>query len=1077
MRSVEDRLVAVLGAQQGSGVLLTPRLVLTSAHIFDFAHRLAPHVLVPGGSGPVDCEVLWAGPPERCDAALLWARRDLVPANDLPPLRWGTLAGQQPVGGCQVLGFPQVQRYWGDELEAVQIPGTLTPLSGRLRGRYVLHSDHHPPGASSEGSPWAGLSGGPLFAGPLLLGIATEDPHGWEHSAIDAVPVAHILAEGLAHVLKQYWPDAPDLEEITSPDPRDLAYEEEYARAVKARYSRMEIFGLDDLGTNENSWDLDTAYLSLEAVASADARRPPPEPRRVEELLGSRPRSVLRGEAGAGKTTLVWWLASHAACRTLPAELGALNGLVPFVVPMRSLAAQGITNPTPSQLPTIAQLPVDDPPAGWAGRVLAAERALLLVDGLDELPQADRDPARKWLAQLLRMHPGTRCLVTVRPLAVEQAWLASEGFEELQLLPMSNADIQSFVAAWHRAARLECGAFGDTLWADEERARLTGLERDLAAEFQRNDGLRDLARTPLLCAVICALHRRRRGLLPRTRWHLYQAALTMLLGNRDAHRRVGAPEGIKLTVDDGQHLLQRIAVWLVRNNRAELSRRQAVRQLKLAMDGLRQVREQGTAEAVLTHLLNRSGLLQARTTDSLQFIHRTFQDYLAAKEFQDSDSLDELLGHAADEQWQDVIRLVVGHCGRSEVQRVIAGLNAAGDVERRRTPRWALRTLAAECATSATYLPDDQRRAVWDRVRALGPPEDEVEVEYLASLGPDVLDVLPGPEGLSPTAAQRVVQVLTSLGTAAVPLLRRYGQHPSARVRTHVAAHWHVMDAASYVEEVMAGMRLDDIQLDITRADQLALLPRLGPVGSLFVMGPYPSDELKRALDDRDLRSLTLGGDYRLRDLEFLRGHPKIENLRIFDCSGLTDIEALSALPTLPRLSSVHIDDRRSSGRCVIPPPHPGVHELKLDYSGAGVRLTGIVAWESLRELHVSGILESPGDLGELLALHRLRSLHIWLERMEDLTGVGRLSRVTTLGLKLTKEDTVDARLFLTFPSLRKLHLSTLEARPAVLDLSGLSALPAPLEVWESQGGLTLRGTDHFGGRLMVHSTISTLYE
>lgn len=51
-----------------------------------------------------------------------------------------------------------------------------------------------------------------------------------------------------------------------------------------------------------------------------------------------------------------------------------------------------------------------------------------------------------------------------------------------------------------------------------------------------------LATNPLMCGLICALHRDRRGYLPHGRKELYESALSMLLTRRDRERDMAVPE-------------------------------------------------------------------------------------------------------------------------------------------------------------------------------------------------------------------------------------------------------------------------------------------------------------------------------------------------------------------------------------------------------------------------------------------------------------------------------------------------------------------------------------------------------
>ncbi|CAM5698610.1 hypothetical protein SGLAM104S_10086 [Streptomyces glaucescens] len=107
---------------------------------------------------------------------------------------------------------------------------------------------------------------------------------------------------------------------------------------------------------------------------------------------------------------------------------------------------------------------------------------------------------------------------------------------------------------------------------------LVRRRRTLLDAVRTKPDLGQLATNPLMCGLICALHRDRRGYLPHGRQELYDAALSMLLARRDEERDMITPgDGVRLTELPQIQLLQRLAYWLIRNNQSELDRERAVR--------------------------------------------------------------------------------------------------------------------------------------------------------------------------------------------------------------------------------------------------------------------------------------------------------------------------------------------------------------------------------------------------------------------------------------------------------------------------------------------------------------------
>ncbi|WP_407842186.1 NACHT domain-containing NTPase (plasmid) [Streptomyces sp. DSM 116496] len=152
------------------------------------------------------------------------------------------------------------------------------------------------------------------------------------------------------------------------------------------------------------------------------------EARPVEVVLADSPRVLLRGAAGTGKSALLQWLAVHAALRTLPSTMEPWSELVPILVRARQLVRMEF--PDPAVFMTAEGMPQELQAAGWPDGVFTQGRALVLLDGVDEVVDSDREQVREWLDRITLQYPRSRYVVTTRPSSVPSGWLNGSGFVE-----------------------------------------------------------------------------------------------------------------------------------------------------------------------------------------------------------------------------------------------------------------------------------------------------------------------------------------------------------------------------------------------------------------------------------------------------------------------------------------------------------------------------------------------------------------------------------------------------------------------------------------------------------------------
>lgn len=709
-----------------------------------------------------------------------------------------------------------------------------------------------------------------------------------------------------------------------SPLTKDTLFEERYAAHVVNKHGMLTIYGID-LSRSPDQWPLDTAYLSLEADLAHQTRQ---APIRAEHAFHGRDRVLLRGVAGSGKTTLVQWLAVTAAQQDISvigsgdSALVPLIRRVPFVLPMRTLTRQHDDLPAPEEFLSRTRCPLAAAqPPGWADRVLAAGRGLILVDGTDEAPANVRERARRWLQDLLSTYPGNLWLVTSRPSAVRDRWLAAEQFTELSLAPMRQHDVTSFIHRWHNAAR--------SVSAEEERHLLDAYEVSLNLAVRTKHDLARLATNPLMCGLICALHCDRRGYLPSGRKELYEAALSMLLTRRDLERDMAPPDGIELTEEPKIRLLQRLAYKFILNGKSELDRSHAERIIEQTLPGVPVAAAQGDAFAIFQHLLLRSGLLREPAVGSIDFIHRTFQDYLGAKAAVEEGDMSLLVLRATESQWEDVIRMAVAHARPGECAEFLMDLLRRGDSATSSYRRSQLHLLATAAVEHATELAPRVRAAINERAGALIPPRNLAQANDLAGIGSVALELLPGPDGLTDDEALFTAHAAMLIGgDAAIPVLARYQDHATTQVRQLLCTAWHRFDVVSYAESVLSGLVGTGVYLEITGHEELTVLGRMSSPRQVRVAQGFTSSDLVRELKADRLTHLWLPGD-QSATWYWLAAFPRLESLTLDSANEPIDVSSLAAHPALgllrlPQHQLIAGRDSLGDGVIVSRFPHDG---------------------------------------------------------------------------------------------------------------------------------------------------------
>lgn len=410
--------------------------------------------------------------------------------------------------------------------------------------------------------------------------------------------------------------------------------------------------GLNDIYTNVNILEkingrrwIEVAEL-LKVSVSDDFERPglgKVTQERVPglEVVENHSKLIVLGKPGAGKTTFL----KHIAIQCILGRFKA--DLVPIFINLKNFAE---AEHQPSLLKYITEQFVSSASNTKAiKQILSQGRALILLDGLDEVKEIDAyrvvQEVRNFSAKFYLNYFVITCRIATREYIFEQ-------FTEVEVADFDQLQINTFVNKW---------------FASKDSSK----SKKLIEKLIQNPPLQELATNPLLLTLLCLIFEESAD-FPLNRSQLYEEGVNVLLKKWDGKRNIERQQTYKnLSLQHKVDLLSQIALktfergdYFFRQRELEQYIADYICNFPNASNQLETL--QLNSEAVLKSIESQHGLLVERARGIYSFSHLTFHEYFTAKEIVSAPNpqaidvaLKKLVSHLTQKRWREVFLLTV----------------------------------------------------------------------------------------------------------------------------------------------------------------------------------------------------------------------------------------------------------------------------------------------------------------------------------------------------------------------------------------------------------------------------------